>query len=145
MSEGGPGNYGIVDDSDWPVVRVTLAGSPTSHADLQVLFQRMDALYDRKELFVVIVDLLQCDYLIHPSYVYEMVKHMKKMNLYTKTYIVCLCLITDSYAMAQTIGWIQTIREPTIPWHIFSTVTEAKNHITEMKAKAARPNSALLI
>lgn len=142
MSGGEPGHYGIVDDSNWPVVRVTLTGSPTSHEDLQVLFQNMDALYDQKELFVVIVDLLQCNCLIHPSYVYEMVKHMKKMSLYTKTYIACLCLITDSYAMTQTIGWIQTLREPTIPWHVFLTVEEAQKHIAEMEAKAARANSA---
>ena len=136
-------NYGVVDDSNWPIVQVKLIGSPASQEELNMLFQNMDALYAREEMFVVIVDLLECNYLIHPSYVYEMIRHMKKMTLYTKMYIACLCLITTSYSMTQTIQWIRTLREPSIPWHVFSTVAAAENHISEMEAKAARANSAL--
>ncbi len=124
--------YSDVNDSNWPIVRVTLTASPLSNEDLDILFQKMDNLYYREEIFVVIVDLLHANYLIHPSYIYKMVQHMKKMTLYTQTYIACLCLVLDSSAMAQTIDFVKSLREPTIPWHIFCTTTEAENYIVDM-------------
>ena len=136
MSSSTISEYGDVDDSKWPIVRVTLIGSPASHRDLQNLFQKMDALYSREEIFVVIIDLLQTNYLIHPSYIYEMVQHMKKMTIYTKTYVPCLCLVLTSHTMAQTIECVKKLREPAIPWHIFPTTTKAEEYVVEMFQKA---------
>lgn len=132
--------YGIVDDSQWPIVHVKLIGSPANYVDLQQLFQNIDSLYERDQIFVVIIDLLQTDCMIYPSYIYELVKHMKKMTFYTTKYIACLCLVVDSYPMSQTIEWVKSLRKPTIPWHLFPTMTDANKYIADMQIKAIKTN-----
>src|SRR5689334_6009683 len=112
-------NYGIIDVSKWPTVIIKLIGGPKSDQDLQKLFDDIDSLYARQEIFVVIFDLHQADYLIDPRYIYSMVKQMQKMHIYTQMYIACLCLVVSSPMMAQTIEWVKRLRAPSIPWHTF--------------------------
>ena len=128
--------YGIIDTSKWPTVVGRLVGSPKSDQDLQLLFDNIDSLYSKQEIFVVIFDLQQADYFINPMYIYAMVKHMQKMHIFTQMYIACLCLVVSSNAMVNTIEWVKTLRSPSIPWYTFQSLQDAFNHINQMRQRA---------
>ncbi len=124
--------YGRVDTSKWPTVIIKLIGSPGSDQDLNDLFAAIDALYDNDKVFVMIIDLLDADYIVNPRYIYAMIQHMRKMTVYTKKYVPCLCLIVESSMMIRTIDYIKTIRSPEVPWYTFQTVNSAVEYIDHM-------------
>jgi len=116
------------DLSKWPLVEVTLNGSPQNKQEFEEYLSCFKALYDRKQMFSLVIDSTNVGW-VPMSYLCRQAAFIKEIEPFSKIYLKKTAIVITSSIAATFLKIIFSIKPPVTETKTFPNTELAKTWV----------------
>ena len=109
--------FADIDETNFPIIKVTLSGSCKTEKDIDKLLDKWEELYNKKQYFIFIFDTRNLG-IINPKYCLKMTLFIKNIKKRSVQYLKHSIIIVSNKKTRSLLWLIFTMQKPVSPVYI---------------------------